>query len=380
VTIWNIFVGCFTKELWDFYPRAERDMSLPSQGIERLLFDDLNGSIKYAGSWGLGLSSPQYIQLHPSSSIIYAAEFAHPGRLTALTIKSDGSLEQLSTIPTRGSMAVAVDLHPKGIRAYVAHLGDGTLTTCNLNERGEIENANAFSGSFKSRRRGRPSSDPLGYGGGSSKLHHLRVLPRGDGLVVADVGLDQVVTYRLGEEGELDEQPISRIQFPVGSAPRHIEFGPTGDYVFVVGECDATLYVLEAEDFVPVRIAGSYSVVPSSFRGRALPSELQLHPDGSTLFIGVRRADCITAFTIDELGVAEVMYHEPCQGSNPRAVRIDPVGRHLLVGHWQSNSISVFSIDAERRLNAIENSITVPSPSSIAFVKTSIMQQPLAEL
>jgi 6-phosphogluconolactonase len=371
VTLWNLYVGSFTRELWNFYPQTVGNTSLPSRGIERFFFDDANGSMRYADSWGLGLSSPQYIRNDPTQTVIYAAEFADPGRLSALRVNTDGSLECISTTLTRGSMAVAVDVHPNGMRAYVAHLGDGTLTTCVLGDGGESVSADGFAASPESISLDLHTDDPLGYGGGASKLHHLRVLPDGKGLVVADVGLDQVITYQLGADGELNEHPISRIQFPRGSAPRHLEFGPSGNYVYVVGECDAKLYVLEAQNFVPVRIAGNYSVAPPSFRGQALPSELQLHPDGSTLFVGVRRSDSITALAIDDQGGAEVMYYEPCLGLNPRAVRIDPDGRHLLVGNWQSNSIAVFSIDAARHLHVVDEPLTTPSPSSILFVHVS---------
>jgi len=377
MALWNVFVGCYTQDLWTYFPRPDPDTTIPSEGIERFLFDDSTGSLRHVDTTR-DLLSPQYLELHPSLPVLYATEFARPGRLISFGINPNGRLERQSTIDSLGALAIAQGIHPTGTFAYVGHLGDGVLTACPLDADGAVLGAGHVSPSAPQQPDLRsPRSQYLGgclddyCAAEGSKLHQVRVTPNGDRLVVTDVGYDEVVTYALEPGGMVSPEPIARVKFPTGSAPRHVQFHPSGKIVYVVGEHDSRMYVLESEEYAPHGIMSSHSVVASDYQGNSLPSELQLHPDGRTLFVGVRRADCITAFAVDESGGAETLYCEPSLGRSPRAVKIDPAGRHLLVGNWHSNGISVFAIDDARRLRSLGEPVVVPSPSSIVFVLAS---------
>ncbi len=372
MSLWNMYVGCFTEDLWTHFARPDSDTSLPSQGIERFSFDDVDGSLRHVDTTGCGLSSPQYLALHPHRAVLYAAEFTSPGRLTSFAIQPDGRLTRQSGAATLGSMAVAVDVHPSGTFAYVGHLGDGALSACRLGHDGAIDAALSVRTGSASCGGDEPSAI-FAYKGSGAKQHQVRVTPRGDRVLVADVGGDEVTAYAVESSGTLSSEPVARAAFPEGSAPRHLEFHPSGRIVYVVGEGDAKLYVLEAVDHVPQRIISTHPVAPPRPRGsgRPLPSELHLHPDGRTLFVGVRRSDCVTTFAVDENGEPSPLYHEPSGGRSPRAIRLDPSGRYLLVAHWESNDIVVFALDADRRLRRVGDPIDVPSPSSVVFAPAS---------
>jgi len=354
MSFWNVYVGGLTRDVWSYFPRPDPDTTIPSEGIEHFRFDDSTGSLRHVGTTTGDLFSPQYLALHPSLPVLYAAEFARPGRLVSFSIHPDGRLERQSTIDSLGALAIAVDIHSKGEYAYIGHFGDGALTVCPLDADGAVLGAaHVIPGS---------TLEP------GSILHQVRVTPKGDNLVVTDFGLDEVVTYALEPSGMVSPEIIARVKFPTGSSPRHIEFHPSGSIVYVVCEGDPRIYVLEAQDYAPHRIVNSHSAVPPDYEGKSSPSELQLHPDGRALFVGVRRADCITAFAVDESGGATPLYHEPSLGRSPRALKMDPRGRHLLVGNWHSNEIAVFGVGDDRRLRALGEPVRVHSPSSIVFV------------
>ncbi|MDI9979613.1 beta-propeller fold lactonase family protein [Rhodococcus sp. IEGM 1307] len=371
MTKWHLYVGCFTKDLWTYFPRPETDTTIPSPGIERLLFDDVTGSLRYVGVAGGDLSSPQYLELHPHLRVLYAAEFAWPGRLVAFDICSDGQLMQRATVDSLGAMAVATSVHPSGNVAYVGHLGDGVLTSCALDPGGGIQGAIVVHPGTIREDPNHGAGERFAYRGSGPKHHQVRVTPDGGGLVVTDVGSDAVVTYAVESLDGSIAQPISQVSFPAGSAPRHVDFHPSGKVAYVVGEGDATLYVLEARQHVPLRILSSHPLAPPGEVGECLPSELHLHPDGRTLFVGLRRADCIAVFDVDDSGGVRILYHESSGGRNPRAVRVSPSGSHLLVGNWDSNGVAVFSVDDARRLRLLGEPVEVPSPSSFAFVAVS---------
>jgi 6-phosphogluconolactonase len=59
---------------------------------------------------------------------------------------------------------------------------------------------------------------------------------------------------------------------------------------------------------------------------------------------------------------------EPIRGKTPRNFTIDPSGRFLLAGGQDSNTVTVFAIDAETgRLSFTGHSLDVPSPVCIRF-------------
>ena len=84
MAVWNVYVGTFTAEFqWLTGPA--------SKGIDRFSFDDASGSLRYLET-AIGVVSPQYLALHRRLPVLYAAEFAVPGRLTTFAIGPQGSL------------------------------------------------------------------------------------------------------------------------------------------------------------------------------------------------------------------------------------------------------------------------------------------------
>ncbi|MCE0765972.1 lactonase family protein [Pseudonocardia kujensis] len=337
----DVLVGGLTHEVWDHYPRPDPDTTVPAAGVERLTFDDTTGELRRAGTAATGLRSPQYLEPHPTLPVLYAAEFATSARLVAHGTAADGALKPLSAVASLGTMAAAVAVHPDGGFAYVGHLVDGVLTVVELDADGNPG-----------------PTQPLPPDPGA-QLHHLRVTPDGSLLLVTDFGRDELAVHPL--DSGRPAGPARRIIFPTGSRPRHLALDPSGRAVYVVGEGDATLYVLEARDHVPTAIRSTHHL------GAGSPSELHLHPDGGTLFVGVRKADAIVSVEVDGVGGARVRATVRSGGRSPRTLAVHPGGRHLLVGNWHSNELVVFGIDGNHRLGPAGRPVPVPSPSSILF-------------
>jgi 6-phosphogluconolactonase len=347
MAVWNVYVGTFTAE----FPWLT---GTAGQGIDRFSFDDATGSLRYLDTT-VGVVSPQYLVQHPRLPILYAAEFAVPGRLTTFAIGPGGSLQRLSTTPSLGEMAVAVSIHPGARHAYVANWGSGTLAALTLDADGMVTRAD-------------PIAQLEGRESRAAHPHHIRPSPGGNSVLVAYAGLDELTAYGADGAGALSELPIVRIEFPAESAPRHIEFHPSGQFVYVVGERDSRLYVLESEDGRPTRIRDSYATPPAGYSGRNNPSEIKLHIKARTLYVGNRGSDCVTIFRLDPSGGSiEAADHQPSLGRGPRAVSIDPTGQYLLAGNADSGDLVVFQIDARGGLRPAGPPIRSASPSSIVF-------------
>jgi 6-phosphogluconolactonase len=385
MTRWNLYAGAFTKEFVAVFAELQNsanswekawvtggtqssgwkpDAGGPtsgahfSEGIECLSFDDISGTLRHAESVGEGLVNPQYLAMHPTLPVVYAAEYARTGRLVSLSIGDDGSLERQGAVKSGGELAISVAVHPGGKMAYVAHFGDGTLTSIPLDSDGKPLSAEIVA-------HGSGDENSVRF----SRHHQVRVTPSGHGVLVTDVARDQVVVYGSDADGVLSPEPEGRVGFPARSGPRHIEFHPSGRWVYVVDERASVLHVVTADDFVPGKIRATYSTVPSTYSGNNRPSELHLHPDGRTLFVGNRGFDSVTIFSVTDSGEVEIIGYQPSLGRNLSALRVTPGGRHLIVGNGRPGNLAVFEIDADRRLHAAGAPVDVPAPRSIVFAQ-----------
>jgi 6-phosphogluconolactonase len=364
---WNVYVGAYTKEFAAEVQRISQTANIfwkgkypgfeatPSEGIERLIFDDATGEIRHLGNAASGVVNPQYVTLHPTKPVLYAAEWDRPGKLTSYQIAADGTLERRASIETHGDHAVAVCVHPSGKAAYVAHWGDGSVTVCTLDDAGHPITAERIA-----------RKEPIDNV--ESHLHQVVVSPSGSCLIWTDLGFDEISTIEVDADGRVNPDSLVRIPFPAHSSPRHVEFHPSGKTVYVNGEHDSKVYVLDAEDGLPTRIRASLRCPPPEHEGTNSCSELSLHPDAHALYVGNRGADCVTVFTVGANGDLSIAGYQPSLGRSPRAVRVEPSGKFLVVGNRNTNGVVVFKIGPDHLLETVGSPAEVPAPSSIVFV------------
>jgi 6-phosphogluconolactonase len=347
-----MYVGAFTAEFG-------RLTGAPGHGIERFRFDDATGSILHVETV-TGITSPQYLTLHPRNRTLYAAEFAAPGQLTSFLIRPDGSLERRSTIESLGHRAVAVSVHPTANRAYVANYGTGNLTEFTLDSSGIALAAQPI---IPDGQQGAVADSA----GTKARPHHIRTTALGDGILVAYAGLDVLAAYAFEADGTLRSTPVMEIDFPLGSAPRHLEIDPSGNFVYVVGERSSELYVLVTKEGVPTGPKTTYRMAPPGYEGKNTPSEIKLHSPSQTLYVGLRGSDQISALHLDHSGHVEAIGYHSAAGRGPRGLTIDPTGRYVAVANTDSGNIAVFNIGDDGALYPAGEPVPTPSPSSIVF-------------
>jgi 6-phosphogluconolactonase len=327
-----------------------------ADGLEVFEFDDATGTLSYRDAFTADIVNPQYLALHPKLPVLYASEFSRPGRLSAFAVGPGGALDRRLTVGTGADLAIAVSVHPNGNVAYVAHYSDGTLTALHLGADGSVL-----------------CVEPVVRGGVRagderfSRHHESHFAVGGNGLLVTDIGLEELTVYRASAKGSLYADAPVRIGFPAGSAPRHMACHPSGRYVYVVGEADSRLYVLEAEDGLPVRVARSCLTKPAGFGGGNKTSDIQLHPNGRVLYVGNRGSDCVTVCALDDAGGVEILGFHPSLGKGPSSLAVDPSGQHLLVGNTYSGNLAVFRIDESGRLHSDAAPITARAPRCLLF-------------
>lgn len=201
--------------------------------------------------------------------------------------------------------------------------------------------------------------------------HCVRWSPDNRFVVVADLGIDQLVIYKFdAATGALE--PHGETQLPPGSGPRHFRFHPTLPFAYCVNELTCTLASLgfDAEQGT-FSVLAIESTIPHPVPGNS-GSAIDIAAGGKHLYVGNRGHDSIAGFAIDQAtGIARLIGTTPCGGKVPRDFAFDPSGTVLAVANQESNLISLFRYEpANGALTSFGNAIPTGSPTVVAFHPT----------
>lgn len=180
-----------------------------------------------------------------------------------------------------------------------------------------------------------------------SHAHSFTEILQGGIAVAADLGLDQLVSYRLGSDGTLDR--ISETALPSGSGPRHVALHPNGRLVFVSNELNSTIssLALDAETG-ELTLIETYPAVPEAACTGNHCADIQIAPDGRFIYGSNRGHDSIVIFAVnDHDGTLSLVGHMPCGGATPRNLALTPSGNRLFSANQNADRISIFHRDPQ---------------------------------
>jgi 6-phosphogluconolactonase len=336
-----------------------------SRGIYRAALDTETGRLTRP-ELAAELDSPGFVAAHPGGARLYSIcrlADGGDGGVAALEISDDrSSLRLLNTQPIGDGGAAHLSLDHTGRYLFTAQYGGGSVAVFPLADDGEIL----------------PRSDLVEHAGSGPNPrrqqgphpHWVGVDPGNRFLFVPDLGIDQIVIYRLNlDAGRI--QPHGCGQCPPGSGPRHMKFHPNGRFVYVLNELQLSVtafqYDADAGRLEPIQ---TISALPESLREvSSTASEIRIHPSGAFLYTANRGHDSITAFQVDPAtGKLSFIEREPIRGSWPRNFNLDPTGRWLIAAGRNSNTLAVFEIDADTGgLVFTGQSVFCPTPICVEF-------------
>jgi 6-phosphogluconolactonase len=341
-----------------------------SKGIYVARFDTATGRLSEP-ELAAETKSPSFLAVHPNRRVLYAVgettvrdgqragavnAFAiapKTGRLTWLNQQSSGGL---------GPCHLAVDA--QGRCALVANYTSGSIASLPILPDGRL---------------GPPASTRQHHGSGADPrrqagphAHCVVPDPGGRFALACDLGLDQVLVYRL-DAGRATltahDPPFGAV--PPGAGPRHLAFSPDGKFVYVINELGSSLTTFR---FDPqrgeLRAVQTISALPENFTGQNTCAEVQVHPSGRFVYGSNRGHDSIAVFAADkESGRLRLVEHQSSRGKSPRHFAIEPGGAWLLAENQGSDSVVVFQIDAPTgRLQPTGQSVTVGAPVCAVFL------------
>ena len=278
-------------------------------------------------------------------------------------VGTEGALRALNRQSARGTAACYLDVDATGKTVLVANYASGSVASLPVREDGSLGAAVSF---FQHSGK---SADPARKDG--PHAHCLVVSPDNRFAYAADLGLDQVLCYRLdAAKAELSANAVPFVRTLPGAGPRHLTFHPNGRHVYVINELgnsvtrfdyDAASGVLQERQTIPT--------VPEGFSGKSYCADLKITPDGRFLYGTNRGHDSIAAYRLSPDGSMALIGVEPSLGKGPQNLLIAPGGKLLLCANMPGNNVAVFQIDAETgRFAPVGPPLPLPSPSCIRLL------------
>lgn len=338
-----------------------------SKGIYAFRFDANSGKLTPLGVAAETLD-PSWVTVHPNGKFLYAANEAGKNSMIsafALDAKT-GKLKLLNQLPALGEDPCYLSFDRTGKYLFVANYTSGNVVVFPIGADGKL---GAATGNVRDEGNLGPNKERQD----GPHAHWVQVSTDNRFVFVADLGLDDILVYRLdSSNGTLTpNKPFFLRPLTAGAGPRHATFSPDGRYFYVLSEMDSTLTTFAyAPDHGVFGYLGVLPMLPAGFKGRNDAAEIAIHPSGKFLYASNRGHDSIAVFRIDPVsGKLTAAGDFSVEGKEPRHFAIDPSGSYLLAEDQLSDKIVIFHVDEKTgSLTPTGDSVEVPSPVCLAFL------------
>lgn len=337
-------------------------------GVRAFAFDSETGTLAPCGEF-CGIEAPSFLAVHPQKQWLYAVSETSlsndgtAGHVHALSFERSGdgvTFAQLNDQPSGGDWPCHVHLDPAGDHLVVSNYGSGSFALLPIRTDGSLGVASAFVAH-------------QGHGANPERqeaahVHSTIFTPDGAYVIVADLGIDALVTYRV-ENGRVAK--VAEAHTTPGAGPRHMLFHPSGRVLYVTNELNGTLCAYDYSDGC-LRTRESYETLPEDFP-QNLVADLHLSPAGDFLFVSNRGHNSLAVFAVSPEGGLKRVVMAGCGGNWPRNFALSPDGRYLLVANQYSGEIVSLPVRMETgEIGAAVARYPLPKAACIVFAPETL--------
>lgn len=285
--------------------------------------------------------------------------------VAVFAIKPDGDLEPINKVDIDGMRGCYLSVDDNGKYLFVGGYHDGKVTVVHTHRDGRL--GSVFDGVFHK-------------GVGSVAERNFRphvscvtTTPEGKYVCAVDNGIDQVKIYRINEiRNKLDLADILRCRRE--SAPREIMFSRDGKYAYILFELSNQVGVFNYRDkgrvpeFELIQLVDILQNKKDTRHDCA--AAMALSQDGKYLFTSTAGENSVTMFEVKEDGTLEECFRLPISGEYPKAIALFPDDKHIACINHESNSVTTFTIDYEKKLLIMKGKpMKVETPNCILISK-----------
>jgi len=337
-------------------------------GIHAYEFDTNAGKLKHIHR-APAVENPFFLALSPSKKFLYSIHARQFGgkeneQVAAFEILGrTGELKLLNRQSSEGTASCYLDVDATGKAVVVANYSSGSVASLPVKADGSLGKPASFfqhkGSSVNPERQKEPHA------------HCIVVSPDNKYAFVADLGLDQILCYKLDPSTAkltANEPPFSKT--PAGAGPRHLTFHPNGKRAYAINELLNSVTVFDYNaDVGSLTMKQTIPTLPADFKGTSHCADLKITPDGKFLYGTNRGHDSIAAYRIEDDGRLALIAIESSLGKGPQNLAIAGDGAWLLCANMPGKNVAVFRIDPKTgRLKSAGEPVSQPSPSCIMLL------------
>ena len=310
---------------------------------------------------------PFFIAISPDNRFLYSilapGEFGGEQyeQVASYALKGrTGSLRLLNRQSAMGSAACYLDVDSTGQTVLLANYTTGSIASFAVQTDGSISKATTFvqhnGSSINETRQEGPHA------------HSIVVSPDNRFVYVADLGLDQILGYRLNDSGaQLIPATQPFVRTIPGAGPRHLTFHPNKQHMYVINELANSITAFDYNSNNGLLIERqTLSTLPDDFEGTSHCADLKITPDGQFLYGTNRGHDSIATYRLDDKGAMTLLRIETSLGSSPQNLAITRDGKFLICANMGGNNVIVFDIDSVTgKITPVGNPLAITGPSCI---------------
>lgn len=335
-----------------------------AEGIYHATFNPDNGRFS-TSKLAAKIGSPGFLTLHPNGKILYAVGRWEGGTGAIGYQITGGELKEFTRMacPDGGGCHIAV--HPSGKFLLTAQYGGGSVALFPLDSSGKLGEpaVTEHKGGSKVVESRQQSPHP----------HWTGFSPDGKYALVPDLGLDQIVIYKV-DSSKPAITPNGIGQSVPGGGPRHMRFSIDGKFIYLLNELSLSVTTFAwnsangtAKTLTTEPALSERDKADESFNSSA---EILVHPSGRFVYSSNRGHDSVTVYRADpNSGKLKVVQVQPVRGAFPRNINLTPDATWLLAAGADSNTVAAHQVDPKTgKLRYQRGSIVnVPSPICILF-------------
>ncbi|KAE9124934.1 hypothetical protein PF005_g18106 [Phytophthora fragariae] len=341
------------------HTRDEGWMVGTGKGIYTYKFDTSDGSLTPFGITPVGIN-PVFVQgstkkFSGGKRVLYAVNAVtdesktYPGTQTgyvsALTLRSNGTLELLNTLESHGGNPTHISLNPSDDFLVVSNY-DGSLSMFPLNDDGSLA-SESFHQDFPTGSKVAVDQQATGH------IHSSMWLPNSNHVVAANLGSDELLQYDL-DVTKKTLKSIGAVTRPPGSGPHHMALHPNAAFAYVVDEIANTVGVYKIDkETATLSTADEQNIttLPADFTNTSTAADVHLSSDGKFLYASNRGHNSIAMFAVDEKdGSLTSLGWENSRGKTPKSFAV--YGDWMVVANQDSDTMHTFAINADTGLLA----------------------------
>lgn len=208
-------------------------------------------------------------------------------------------------------------------------------------------------------------SSPLQVVENIPRAHCVIVSPDGRFAYVSSLGSDAILCFAFQPEAAEKLTLLATCSVSTGFGPRHLRLSPDAGTLYALSEFRATIASF-SRDPATGRLGASVVSARAPTLGhlkdgearngpladarhRIWAADLQLTPDGKTLFLSERTSSQLIGYRVEADGTL-IHASSTDTETQPRGFAIDPGGRFLIACGEQSAHVSVYAIQADSTL------------------------------